>query len=437
MQNMVRIAKVNVCALLAFPLLVLSLIAMLLKKALEKAMIFLGVGVAVLVLNILRSIFLNPGSFFDGLGTFLAILILFGTVVVLVAMIMLLIGGVATVVVSAVVAVLMKVFETIFDLCHRGYSKLFDLCKVEFRTIETSEESPKSKFACVFWYILLGVNKVVVTLLSAAFPISIIGGIGFLAYSVYSVHSTVSDTYGIGILSYLQLFSGVQIVFAVVYFIIVVLAVEVILISLGIEWSELGQVYKFSTQDYRSYCEAVEQMVEPIEDAAEMDYTFSAGQSAQRCSEYMEILRGLFANVDNLHQQVNAAMGDHRETSLIYEFTSYMELLSQILKKMEGYGTEIPCHEFEHKLIPAIEEARRKERELEKEVFNLLNKRVHDHANQEQIDFFAGCETCEDVRKRYKALCKVYHPDVGGHEETFKQLHAQYEMRCRTTSTTM
>lgn len=437
MQKVFRIVKINACALLAFPLLSLSLIAMLLKKALEKAMVFLGVGVALLALNILRSIFYNPGGFFDGLGTFLAIMILFGVVVSIVVMIMVLLGSVAAVLVSTVVTILMEAFDVAFHLCHQGYSKLYDVCKEEFQTIQSSEEGTKTKFACVFWYLLLGIHKVVVALLSAAFPIMVVGGIGFLGYSVYSVHRTVSETYGIGIPDYLKLFSGMEIVFSVVYFIIVVLSVEAILVSLGIEWSEMGQLFKLSAQDYHSYRKAMDELVEPIEDAAQTDYTFSAGRSAQRCMEYMEILQGLFANADSLHQQVNAAVGYNRESTLIYEFATYMDLLSQILKKMEGYGTEIPCNDFELKLIPAIEDARRKERALEKAVLNTLNNQRKDHERQTQIDFFAGCETFEEVRKRYKALCKVYHPDVGGHEETFKQLQAQYEMRSKAANTSL
>lgn len=47
------------------------------------------------------------------------------------------------------------------------------------------------------------------------------------------------------------------------------------------------------------------------------------------------------------------------------------------------------------------------------------------------MDFFEGCSSEEELKKRYKALCKVYHPDVGGHEETFKVLQNQYEEKMK------
>ncbi len=42
--------------------------------------------------------------------------------------------------------------------------------------------------------------------------------------------------------------------------------------------------------------------------------------------------------------------------------------------------------------------------------------------------FFAGCNTIEKLDKRYKSLCKTYHPDAAeGDEETFKTIRAEYE----------
>ena len=43
-------------------------------------------------------------------------------------------------------------------------------------------------------------------------------------------------------------------------------------------------------------------------------------------------------------------------------------------------------------------------------------------------NFFAGCSTFEQVRTRYMALCKAYHPDTGnGDTETLQTINSQYE----------
>lgn len=40
--------------------------------------------------------------------------------------------------------------------------------------------------------------------------------------------------------------------------------------------------------------------------------------------------------------------------------------------------------------------------------------------------FFQGCETKDKLEKTYKSLCRAYHPDNGGDEETFKRMNEEY-----------
>lgn len=44
-------------------------------------------------------------------------------------------------------------------------------------------------------------------------------------------------------------------------------------------------------------------------------------------------------------------------------------------------------------------------------------------------NYFNGCKTNEEIKKRYKDLCKKYHPDnrKTGDEEVFKEIRAQYD----------
>ena len=43
--------------------------------------------------------------------------------------------------------------------------------------------------------------------------------------------------------------------------------------------------------------------------------------------------------------------------------------------------------------------------------------------------FFSGCETPEDLKARYRALMKIYHPDgEHGDVEVAKRINAEYEM---------
>lgn len=42
-------------------------------------------------------------------------------------------------------------------------------------------------------------------------------------------------------------------------------------------------------------------------------------------------------------------------------------------------------------------------------------------------NYFAGCNTNEEIKAMYKKMAKALHPDCGGSEEAFKDLQKQYE----------
>lgn len=46
-------------------------------------------------------------------------------------------------------------------------------------------------------------------------------------------------------------------------------------------------------------------------------------------------------------------------------------------------------------------------------------------------NFFAGCFTEAEIKARYRDLCKVHHPDLGGSDEMMKLVNLAYEARLR------
>lgn len=41
--------------------------------------------------------------------------------------------------------------------------------------------------------------------------------------------------------------------------------------------------------------------------------------------------------------------------------------------------------------------------------------------------WFNGCETVEELKKRYHELAREYHPDNGGNQETMKDINAEFD----------
>mgnify|MGYP001219769447 CR=1 FL=1 len=47
-----------------------------------------------------------------------------------------------------------------------------------------------------------------------------------------------------------------------------------------------------------------------------------------------------------------------------------------------------------------------------------------------KTNFFANCTSLEEVKRRYKELAMLHHPDRGGKTETMQQINAEYESIC-------
>jgi len=146
--------KINMLALLSIPLLLISMGAKLFEKTLEKAMVFFGVGAAVLILMLLREIINNIRGFLEAIGTILAIIIVFGGLILVILLVIVLAGTIVTVAIAAVVKVLTAVADYIFRASHGGYSKLYDVCKSDYGLLTSEKRRVIPAIVCLFWSLL-------------------------------------------------------------------------------------------------------------------------------------------------------------------------------------------------------------------------------------------------------------------------------------------
>lgn len=60
--------------------------------------------------------------------------------------------------------------------------------------------------------------------------------------------------------------------------------------------------------------------------------------------------------------------------------------------------------------------------------FRLLNQTSDNNGTNSGASFFRGCNTINELNKRYRNLAKTFHPDLeAGDEETMKQVNEEYE----------
>ncbi len=422
MTDVCKICKINLLSILALPVLLVSIVSKILQTAMEKALVFLGVGAAIFGLYLLNEFFNRPDSFLDTLGFFAAILILFGAIFGLVLGVILLFGGIAAAALAVVATLWMTAFGTIFELSHEGYSKLYGICQTDFEPL--ARTAAPSRFLCIFWYLLKALNTAITTLFLFAFPISCVAAAGFGAYCIFYVHRSVSQSFGIGIFSYLKLFPITNIVFSVLNFLVFVIATGVVIVSLGIEWGEWGETLKYGTKSYGTR----RKNQRTFESTYWSDAEIESGKRLQRCEHTMQSLNELLENMDTLQQQVDTVLHIAPDSTLGYTFAEYMTLLANITKELSASPNGVPHDEFERRFIPQIDKAKKQFAHIQKDVFQILNEELSGGARRNnEMDFFVGCRTKEEIRQRYKALSKAYHPDAGGDTETFQTLQNQYQ----------
>ncbi len=139
--------------------------------------------------------------------------------------------------------------------------------------------------------------------------------------------------------------------------------------------------------------------------------------------EYVTILENLFKELDNMALNIKKCIEIEPNKKLIYKYNEYLASLEKIESKIAKDGTL----EFTKVVIKEIKDVQKLSTEINKIIIDILANSTNTAKNDNSFDFFSDCDSQEKVRKRYKDLCKVYHPDVSGDGETFKKINEQYE----------
>jgi hypothetical protein len=322
----------------------------------------------------------------------------------------------------------MGVSDYIFELSHNGYSKLYDICKSDYSKLTTKPRSISSAMACIIWSFLRGLNYIIIKILSIAYPLSIAASVGAVGFAVWSVYNLLSRTFGIGVFTYLGLFPPVESVFTVLYFIVLVAGTVIVLISLGAQWDEWGKLLQLSTMDYNKYRNIAMQQVSELNSGASDTYSFESGKNQERCQQSINAFSEMISELEDTQQQVYAALSVKNDSTLVYSFTEYTKILEEISHKLSIYESKIPCDTFEKNILPLISRAEVLSKKVKKDAQSILLNTVKSASETKSFsDFFVGCNTEDEVKRRYKALSKIYHPDVGGDHETFTVMQNQYE----------
>lgn len=411
MEKFLKILKINLLSLVALPLLLIATASKLIAKALEKVSVILGMLFLTLLLVMGFEFFKNPGS---GMQLILGLILIFVIGFVFIAILFLLMTLAASVI-TMIWAAVIGFFNMIYDLTYGGFLALYGTCENDYQFISLNGRKVANAFFCLFFTILHGINKLIVTVISWALPASILLSVLLVVEELVRMHIRVKQTFGIGLLQFIGKFDAFSIVYGIVMFIMLMALFVVVLVSLGLEWHEWAQELKMTEAE----------LTESIDQLQNSDWHLE--RDSENINEtgdaYLKNLEEHMNSLEPLGDLVESVLAVRDNALLRSTWGNYFRNLSGIVDECSKYKKGIPLDKFK-KLIPRIQQLEKQR----KEVKDLAEKLRKANADPVQASvFFAGCNNAEKLEKRYKSLCKAYHPDTeGGDTETFQKMQEEY-----------
>lgn len=421
MKKVLKIIKINLLAIIAFPLLLLATAAKLAAKAMEKTITIFGAILILLGIAAIFEIFKNPSGFFNGFFIVIICLVLGGIFTAIAIYVL----SIASSIIMAVVAVIIALVNAVYELIYAGYAALYHVCKTDYAEIRQDSNGFVSGLCCLFFTLLRFVNRVIILFVTHAIKILVLASVVIVIGSLIMCNQAVQESMGINLLAYLKLFSAYPIVYGCTIYVASLIAIVVILVSLGLEWSEWGSEMELSTSDYEGYMNSI---LEGREDIGQENIQGIHGLDEKRlekCVRYQDILRRHTMEIEEFAQRIQPIVEKSDNYILRSNWSEYFPKLQEVVDLYGKFDNEIPVDEFE-KLMPRIDELEELKKTIEKQAARAEAERKSSTAAGS--GFFAGCNTPEKLEKRYRALCKTYHPDTeAGDEATFKLMTEEYE----------
>lgn len=411
MEKSLKIIKINLLSLIALPLLLVATVSKLTAKALEKLAVILGMLIFTGLLALGFEFFKNPEG---GLEVILY-LIIFLVIAFLIVMIIIFLVSVAAAIVTAIWAAIIGIFEGIYDLTYAGFLRLYAICENDFQYINLNDKKVLNAILCLFYTILHGINKLIVAVVSCALPASVALSVLLVGYSLFDANRQLKSTFGIGLFQFIGKFDTFSMIYGIVMYIALMAIVVVVLLSLGIEWHEWAMELKMTG----------EELDESIQKLQNSDWHMARDAEADMDTgdAYIENLKEHLDSLEPLGNIVESVLAAEDNALLRSTWGNYFRNLSDIVEECSKYRNGIPRNKFK-KLLPRIQQLE-KQREEVKSLAEKLQEASLDPLKTST--FFSGCNSLEKLDKRYKSLCKAYHPDSeGGDTETFQKMQEEY-----------
>lgn len=407
-----KILKINILSLLALPFLLLATLSELLARALEKLpLIVRMICISIITLAIADTLRNNTG-----LDASLEVVILISVcaVIILIAIWVL---SVFSSLLNVIWHCIIVLFNKIYDISYRLFLSLNEACETDYSLLTMNRSHILFSVFCICYTLLHGIDWLIIHLLWLSHALSIVAGISFAALVLQEASNRMVNDCGSTLSAYLQSGDTASVLYEGILLLSVILPVVIILLSLGREWHDWAIELRMDSMSYDEY-------VDSIQDS-EVSFLDNIEEPDEEALEMQEILNDHTETIDQLCDEIEDILALKNDTLLRNRWNEYLCDLYELIDEIENvYHNEIPHKEFKAMLY------RVRRLELQRnDLFDQMDEILALAENPAfQSSFFNGCNSRTQLDKRYRELCKIYHPDAAtGDQELFIEMQQEYK----------
>lgn len=411
MGKIIKILKINILSLVAIPLLLLATAFKLIAKSMEKVPLFIGLGIASILILSLASFDAATESIMNIIAGIIAACVLFGVLILLLYWIFSLISSI----VLLIWTLITTCFDTLYDICYTGYLSLYTACESDYQFLSLNGKNVLNCFICPFYSILRGLSWIIVTVVSLMLPAAIVCSIGLVLFTLYDLNSNTKAAFGLNLIQFAKKSQTASVIGGIfIYGAVMAIAITAIM-AFALEWYEWAQDLKMTGAE-------ISADIAQLQDK-ELQMASGSTEELDENLKYLSSLQEHLNRLNPLGQQVQEILEKKESPQLRSCWGSYMRNLENLVDQCsEKNGVTA---EQLKRMIPQIQQLDRQREDVQK-LTDKLSEELQNPAGSSV--FFAGCDSLEKLEKRYKSLCKTYHPDMGdGDTETFQRMKAEYE----------
>lgn len=411
MAKVLKILKINILSLAAIPLLLLATAFKLIAKSLEKIPLLIGLFIASSIILSLSSFSTTLESIATVIAVIIAGFILFGVVLLLLFWIFSLISSLVMLLYTLVVGS----FDGLHSAAYNGYLFLFTVCESDYQFLSLNGKKTANAFLCPFYSILRALSWLITTVISFSLPAAVVLSIGLVVTSLYSLNRNVQTAFGLNLIQFAQKSQPASVIGGIFIYLAVMAICITAILSFALEWYEWAQDLKMSGQEISDDIAQLQKQEFKMTDDIPEEWLENNGKYLRTLEEHLSSLSPLGDQVQDILSKKDSAL-------LRSSWGTYIRNLNDLTEECSSKNGIAP-EQFK-KLIPQIQQLDR-QRDDVRRMADKLTAELRSPAGN--TVFFAGCNTYEKLEKRYKSLCKTYHPDSDGDTATFQKMQNEYE----------